>query len=264
MAETVESFYDEFSRRFVNDVVEGNERMAQQLDFFSRAVPPGAESILVVGSGSGQGAHHLAARVAKRARVVALDISSENLRFARALFAHPRVEYRKADVTREVVEGRFDVIALPDVYEHIPPEARAALHARFNELLTEDGRILFTIPSPGKQESLREAGHGLQVIDETITLADLERVARDVGGELTYFNLVSVWEANDYAHAVVERRASRVRPIGDSDRLPLKGWPHPTLLSRGRAALRERLRLEDLSRSLRRRRVMKRLGANSA
>ena len=261
MTESVETFYDDFSRRFVTDLAEGNERIDHQLDFFSRAVPPDVRAVLVVGCGSGQGAYHLATKVAAGARVLAVDISAENLRMAEALFPDPRIEYRKVDVTREPLDGRFDVIALPDVYEHIPVASRPALHARFNELLTEGGRILFTIPSPGKQESLYASGQGLQVVDEIVTLGDLERVAQDVGGVLSYFNMISVWETNDYAHAVVERGAERVRPITATDKVPLKGWPRHRLWRRGVEFLSYRLRIVKLLQGWRRRQVERRLGS---
>jgi hypothetical protein len=37
---------------------------------------------------------------------------------------------------------------------------------------------LFTVPSPGKQASLYATGKGLQVVDEVVTLDDLNQVAR--------------------------------------------------------------------------------------
>lgn len=259
MVDEVEAFYDDFSDRFVVDLAEGNERIEQQLIFFSRAIPASTRSILVVGCGSGQGAHHLATKVARGARVLAVDISAENLRMAQTLFADSRIEYRKVDITRDSLDERFDVIALPDVYEHIPLAGRPALHAKFNELLSEGGKILFTIPSPGKQASLYASGQGLQVVDEVVTLADLEQVARDVGGALTYYSVISVWEANDYIHALVERGAERVRPILASDKLPLKGWPRRALWRRGLEFLGHRLRLHKLHQDWRRRRIRKQL-----
>ena len=51
MATQVEAFYDDFSRRFIEDIVQGNERIAQQLNFFAKAIPSDAQRILVIGSG---------------------------------------------------------------------------------------------------------------------------------------------------------------------------------------------------------------------
>jgi hypothetical protein len=76
-------------------------------------------------------------------------MSGENLRLARAIFDHPRSEYRKADVIRDPFDGEWQAIVLPDVYEHIPKAAREVLHEKLDPLLCSDGKILFTVPGPG-------------------------------------------------------------------------------------------------------------------
>ncbi len=255
----VEAFYDDFSHGFVEDIVQDNERVAQQLDFFARAIPSNVESVLVIGCGSGQGAHFIASSVAKNAKLLAVDISGENLRLAHKLFPNERIEYRKLDITSDSVEGVWDVIVLPDVYEHIPKSARQHLHARFNRLLSRQSRILFTVPSPGKQASLYETGKGLQIVDEVVTLEDLSKAAADVGAVLTYFNMVSVWETNDYIHAVVERDAAQVKPIRAADMLSIKGWPRQSLVVRGWKSMGHRLHLFRFLQSWKRRRIQKRL-----
>jgi SAM-dependent methyltransferase len=263
MTSEVSAFYDDFSRRFVEDIVQGNDRIHQQLLFFSRALPPNTQTVLVIGSGSGQGPHFIAT-IAKQAKILAVDISKENLRLARNLFAHPRVEYRHVDVTAGVLEGEWDAIVLPDVYEHIPKDARRSLHQQLARLLKGNGRILFTIPSPGKQASLYASGVGLQIVDEVVTLEDLVQVAKDVGGDLTFFNMVSVWETNDYAHAVIERKADFVRPMNENDKLPLKGWPPRTLWHRGKDFLGYRFGFYRLSQNWRRRRINQKLARTSS
>jgi SAM-dependent methyltransferase len=255
----VESFYDEFSARFVNDIAGGNERIQQQLEFLSRTIPPNLRSMLVIGSGSGQAAHYIAARLAPQAKVLAVDISGENLRLASAVFSHPRVEYRKVDVISDPLEGHFEAILLPDVYEHIPKTARGVLHQKLDRLLSSDGKILFTVPSPGKQASLYATGEGLQIIDEVVTLDDLKLAADAVHGILTYFNMISVWETNDYIHAVIERDAARVRQMDTRDRIPLKGWARRTLRDRGRDFFGVRFGLYGVRENWRRRRILKKL-----
>lgn len=261
MDQNTEAFYDDFSRRFVGDIAGGNERIQQQLIFLSRSIPTNIRSVLVIGFGSGQAAHYIVTRLAPHAKLLAVDISSENLRLARALFDHPRIDYRKLDVINDPLDGEWEAIVLPDVYEHIPKAARGILHEKFNRLLSRDGRILFTVPSPGKQASLYATGEGLQIIDEVVTLDDLNQVARDVGGQLTYFNMISVWETNDYIHAIVERDAMQVRPIAENDRVPLKGWPRRSLWDRGRDFLGYRFGLYNVQENWRRRRILKRLAA---
>lgn len=260
MDQNVEAFYDVFSAKFVGDIAGGNERIQQQLGFLSKTIPRNVRTVLVIGSGSGQAAHYIATRLAPAAKVLAVDISGENLRLARALFDHPRIEYRKVDVITDPLDGEWEAILLPDVYEHIPRTARGVLHEKLNRLLSGNGKILFTVPSPGKQASLYATGEGLQIIDEVVTLDDLTLAARDVGGVLTYFNMISVWETNDYIHAVVEREAEQVRPIVESDRVPIKGWARRNLWEKGRDFLGYRFGLYGLLENGRRRRILRKLG----
>lgn len=220
----VETFYNNFSPTFIRDYVYGNERIDRQLEFFTKAIHPDTARILVIGCGSGQGTHFIAKWIAKKAQILALDISSENLRLARSLFSHTRIEYHQVNVVTEVIEGNWDAIVLPDVYEHIPLAARGDLHRKFNALLSPQGKILFTIPSPGKQAALYASGEGLQVVDEVVTLEDLIEVGKAVEGTLTYWSTISVWNTNDYIHAVVERGAAEIGTIAQQDYLPIKGF----------------------------------------
>jgi SAM-dependent methyltransferase len=257
-ADAVESFYDEFSAQFVRDVVHGNERVRRQRRLLASAIHPTTREILVIGFGSGEIARSVA-EIVPAARVTAVDISGRNLAMATALFAHPRVSYRKLDVTRERLEGAYDVVVFPDVYEHIPADAREELHAQLDRILSPRGRILLTLPSPAHQEALRRRGHGLQVVDETVTLEDLMALARDVHGAVTYFNSISVWHTNDYLHAIVERGAEEERPIEAADRIPLKGLARPGRWQLAWKRLRDGSGLTRVVRSLRRRRVEQRL-----
>ncbi len=257
MSGEVERFYDEFSREFLKDYVYGNRRIERQLQFFSNAISQETAKVLVIGCGSGEGAYFIATKIAKNAEVLAVDISSECVRLAKVLFSNDRIIYRKADIVTESIEGEWDVIVLPDVYEHIPREARDILHAKLNELLSKQGRILFTVPSPGKQASVYVAGKGLQVIDEVVTLEDLINVAKSVKGVLTYFSMISVWDTNDYVHVIIERGAEKIGQLGKAEKLPIKGWPRQNAWSRGWAFLSYDLQVVRLQQWWRRNRVGK-------
>ncbi|MEE8106864.1 MAG: class I SAM-dependent methyltransferase [Planctomycetota bacterium] len=213
MSGKIEAYYDEFTENFVRDFIEGNERVRRQLRFFHGALPAAAEKVLVVGCGSGEGAYHVACQGASNTEVLAVDLSGKAIEIAQRLFPHPRVEYRKLDVLTEHLEGSWDAILLPDVYEHIPSDRRGDLHARLRALLAHDGVVLITVPSPGKQEALRVRGDGLQIIDETVTAMDIAKMGDELGAPLSYMRLVSVWEQDDYMHAVLSRGAARVAPL---------------------------------------------------
>ncbi len=218
----IEEFYDAFSKRLLADYVYGNKRVMAQLQFLREAIAPNTRCILVVGCGSGQTAHFIAARVARDARVLALDISEKNISIATSLFSHKRVEYLVGDILVDPVPGVWDVVVLPDVYEHVPENARGALHARLRTLLAEHGKVLLTLPSPGHQEMLHASGSGLQIVDETVTLQDLQRLADDLNAAVSYFALISVWANNDYVHAVIERGALRETSIRAEDLVAIK------------------------------------------
>jgi SAM-dependent methyltransferase len=258
MSEKVEAFYDALSPAFVRDYVRGNKRVERQFQFFRAAIHPEAESILVIGCGSGEGAHFIATDVAKRAHILAVDISGTNIQLAHALFAHSNIHYRKCDVLTETIEGRWDLIILPDVYEHIPLGGRPALHAQFARLLTPQGRILLTIPSEQTQKSLsdpRNTAHKPQVIDEVVSLADLVHLAEQTGARLTYFANISIWQSNDYVHAIVERDAESSRPLGAVDWVPVKAGPPLAGSRRCARSAQKKLGLASVARWRRQRRV---------
>ena len=262
--DTIHLFYEEFAANFVRDYIHGNERVKRQRRFLSMALPRESQKILILGCGSGETAFHIATKVAPGARIVGVDISAAALGVAKSLFAHEQIEYRHGDIIDAIAEtpsGEWDYIILPDVYEHIARERRAALHAKLNSLLTNDGAVLLTIPSPAKQEFLRASGTGLQPIDEIVTLEDLAELGTDIHGTITYFNIISVWQRNDYVHAVIQRGGDQTGPIGLVESVPLRGWPHRGLLVRGLEFFLYRLRifkLQVLFRRLRARRCLRR------
>jgi SAM-dependent methyltransferase len=257
--EAVRGFYEEFAARFVEDYVHGNERVKRQCQFFSKVLPKDSGRILVLGCGSGETAFHIATRIAPRGRILAVDISAAALEIATKVFSHERIEYRQADAIEQMPDGEWEYVILPDVYEHIPREQRKTFHAGLSSLMSEESVVLLTVPSPAKQMSLRASGKGLQLIDEIVTLEDLVEFATDIQGVVTYFNVISVWERNDYIHAVIQRCGDQTGPIGRVDSVPLRGWPHRGLYIRGREFVLYRLRLFKLGELLRHRKVRRRL-----
>jgi len=249
-------FYDAFAQhRFVRDYVAGNLRVTRQLEFFSNAIPLDTERILIIGCGSGESAYYIARRVARRARILGIDISPKAIEFARRVFPHARIEYCLMDVLAEPLNGQWDVILLPDVYEHIPFESRPTFHQMLRIALDEDGRILVTLPSPGQQEYLKSRGEGLQVIDEIVTIQDLTQLSNDVTGTLTYFNFISVWYSNDYIHAGIERNPKSMQALDAVNRSGVRDGLGCSRWNRAFQYLRRRLGWNALIRALRIRRV---------
>ncbi len=228
----VRDFYDEFSARLVHDYVYGNRRVNLIREFERRSIHPDTRSILEVGCGSGANADFLARKVAPRARVTAVDLSSSNIAIATALFDHPRIEFLEADALTLKLEQKFEVIIVPDVYEHLPKAERARMNKGLGRLLADDGRILLTCPAPGYFDWMRENGHALQVIDEVVSLRDAIDLAEGVGGQISYLAMVSVGLTNEYLHIVIERGALACRRVAEKEKLPIKMYRPYTLATR--------------------------------
>jgi len=205
LAETQAQFYDCFAETFVRDWVSGNSRVDVQRKFILASLPASPASVLVIGCGLGQVAAAVAKQLREPAKVLGVDLSEMAIKYARALFRSQNLAFAQGDVLADDLEGSWDVIVLPDVYEHIPRERRDDLGRMLNRLLAPRGVLVLTCPHPRHQAWLRSQGYGLQPVDEDVTLADVGALADQVSGTLIYYRLVSVWRTGDYFHAAIQR-----------------------------------------------------------
>jgi hypothetical protein len=88
----------------------------------------------------------------------------------------------------------------------------------------------------------------------------LPTLAADVRGAHTHVSMISVWDANDYMHAMVERGVEPMTALRPTDMIPIKGWPRRTLSTRARGAILYRFGLASLMAFMRRWHVRRRLG----
>jgi SAM-dependent methyltransferase len=86
-------------------------------DFFVRRIHAG-ERVLDIGCGMGALAHDIAEKAG--AWVTAIDLSEKNIRKAQQHFSHPHIDYRVGDALQDLPGGRFDVVVLSNVLEHLP------------------------------------------------------------------------------------------------------------------------------------------------
>lgn len=102
------------------------------------ADPPSKKrAALDLGCGSGVLAEALSSEYG---RVLAVDISEEMLRIARAHHALPNIEYVLADVNSLELEERFDLICSANTFHHLgDPES---MLARLRNLLHPGGRLV--------------------------------------------------------------------------------------------------------------------------
>jgi SAM-dependent methyltransferase len=100
------------------DGVHVKHRLTGYHDFFVARIGPG-ERVLDVGCGIGALAYDIAVR--SEAIVVGIDYDPGHLAFARERFPHERLTFVAGDVLAGFPSGRFDVVVLSNVLEHIGP-----------------------------------------------------------------------------------------------------------------------------------------------
>lgn len=207
--EEVASFYDEFSNRQQRDFVYGNARVTAAIERVMQYVDDSTRAILDVGCGCGQLAWEYG-RDRPQIEVTGLDISPRNIEVARTLFDLPNLHYGVSDLS-DAPAGKFDVIALIDVYEHIPKDTWPTFNQTLASCLAPGGTLVLTTPTPMKQRYLMEhAPEELQVIDEIVEREDLFRLADDLGAEPIVWEYVAIWEKYDYTHFVASRELGAI------------------------------------------------------
>lgn len=121
--------------------VHPKHRLMGYHDFFVSRLREG-EKVLDVGCGAGELAWDMAERA--KVDVVAMDLDLAKISEAQRLRAHPRVRYRQGDVLVEFPEGRYDVVVLSNVLEHL--EGRTIFLRRLRGL-TGAARFLIRVPT---------------------------------------------------------------------------------------------------------------------
>ena len=202
--EEVARFYDEFSTRQQRDFVYGNARVTAAIERVLHYVTPDTKSILDVGCGCGQLAWEYA-RVHPNLEVVGLDISPRNIEVAKALFDLPNLSYDVSDLS-DVPEGKYDIVALIDVYEHIPKDTWPGFNGTLAQCLGPTGTLVLSTPTPMKQRHLMEhSPQELQVIDEIVEHDDLLQLAQSLDAIPVLFEYMAIWEKYDYTHFAATR-----------------------------------------------------------
>jgi cyclopropane fatty-acyl-phospholipid synthase-like methyltransferase len=138
------------------------------------------DSVCDVGTGDGRFVRELAYRYPHR-KVCGIDYSNRAIAMTRAL--NPRLDFLCADITRDAIPRRFDVITLIEVFEHIPFDRTCAFVQSLSGLLNERGYLLLTVPHKNVTVSKKHVQHfssdGLKVcfdpFFEVINEAFLER-----------------------------------------------------------------------------------------
>lgn len=214
-AERVREYYNDFLlKRMIGYRLNGNMRIDAARKFFCNHANEDS-TIVDVGCGIGIISEALG-RVATRGQVLGVDISDQNVWYARKTVDLPNVDFRSVDVIREastippLLNGKsVDLFTLADVVEHIPEQDRPRLFDILSSLSSPDAKVLITIPSEFYQRYLmQENPDELQIIDNIITPTILAEEGRAAGFSMSYFRLVDMWAGVQYAHCVLEKTAA--------------------------------------------------------
>jgi 2-polyprenyl-3-methyl-5-hydroxy-6-metoxy-1,4-benzoquinol methylase len=109
-------------------------------DFFAQRIQS-SQRVLDIGCGIGAVAFDIAQKAG--AHVVGIDFSERNILQARAMYAHPSIEYRVGDALKELPGERFNVVILSNVLEHLPD--RSDFLRKVQQVITPE-YILIRVP----------------------------------------------------------------------------------------------------------------------
>jgi cyclopropane fatty-acyl-phospholipid synthase-like methyltransferase len=225
------NYYDRFSKELTQDYVVENPRTKAAIQHILTWLPEVTNRVLDIGCGIGWTSYEVATQRSE-ATVMGVDLAPKSIEIAQKLFQKSNLSYSQQDITIKDFQSKnqFDAVLLVDVYEHIPADSRTFFHSSVAKILNDKGRIIITCPTALLQKWTKaHFPEGLQPVDEDITVAELQRFAEDVDGEVIYFSYKNIWDNSDYFHAVIERRpefSRRKRSFSEKlrDRLPFTKW----------------------------------------
>ena len=203
----VRAFYDGFLRsRMLEYRLNGNPRISSAQRRLLHYVSPDSV-VLDLGCGIGLVTEAVAEKAAL-GLTVGCDISESNIWYARQTVRAPNVRFVACDILREPDAlrewaGRFDVIGVVDVIEHLPLAWHPEFFATLKQIAADSCALVLTYPSPNYQRYLkaREPAE-LQIVDEVVEPEVLIANAAAAGFTLQHYSLEDVWLREQYVHCV--------------------------------------------------------------
>jgi len=204
----ISQYYNDFSRKvLLRDFSKRNLRQVALKEFCKKNVNK-KSSVLEVGCGVGILTKYLTNKCSK---IVAIDISPENIEVAKKYNKSKNVEFHVMNICEDIDlllnQGPFNVIIMPDVIEHIQKENYTNLFNDITKLLSiPNSKVLLTYPSPHYQDFLKETNpDSMQLIDETV---NLEEILLSTELRPVLYKQVNVWLKRQYVHLILESRQS--------------------------------------------------------
>lgn len=210
-SEEIANYYDKVikERRLSKRIKGPNKRMKKAISRIEKYIDEG-DKVLDIGCGIGVNDEVLLKRY-ESIMIYGLDISNENIDYAKHTIKDPRADFYVGDVLEkhsseilELMNGYANVIILIDVLEHIPSSKHDKLFKLLSNILSNGGYIVLTYPSPSYQDYLMEhKPDELQIVDEKIFLKDIVRLSSRHGFFVDHYSREDIWKTNQYVHTVL-------------------------------------------------------------
>ncbi|MBX3043623.1 MAG: class I SAM-dependent methyltransferase [Candidatus Kapabacteria bacterium] len=201
----IEKFYNEILFEQLFKFIKGNKRIDYAMDTILRYSDEEPLNIIDLGCGIGDTTWKIS-NLFPNSSVTGIDISQDSIKLANILFGSKNLHFEQGNIYEFDTKKSFDLITLIDFYEHIELDKRSIVNELLNSILNENGKIILTYPSPYLLKKLYdEKSILLQPVDELIWINDLNKLSIATKTELIYYSYVSVWEKNDYVHAVLSK-----------------------------------------------------------
>jgi len=207
----ISHYYDNRIEEAINDYFINNKRLIEALKFSIQNIPADTTNILDLGCGIGWTSYEYAKHF-PNSQVTGFDISEKSIEFARSFFSHKNLNFLKGDISllSDYIPGKFEIVTLIDVYEHIEKSRRPVFYNLINEKLAENGKVLITCPSVIHQNYLRKhKPEELQPIDENIFLDDLQRFSSYIDAEISFYKYKSIYHTDDYIQAILNKNIGK-------------------------------------------------------
>lgn len=199
-------FYDKFDHKLIQDFISGNKRIIEAILFIKKNLQvTKPANILDIGCGLGWSSYELG-ETFPEASILGLDLSDKLISRAKEIFGGENRRFLCQDLTSEFTGeyGKYDTVVMIDVFEHIPSEHRSGFYHDLKQKLDNQFLVFITCPTKYHQQYLREQNPaGLQPVDEDVDANVLQQFADEIGGELIHFTFKSIWNQNDYFHAII-------------------------------------------------------------
>lgn len=197
--EKVKTFYEKFTEgHILYDRLSYNRRYLHIQKMIRRHVKPG-KNVLELGCGTGITSQYILKR---RASVVGIDLSENNIRFARRFV--PKGVFHVQDALTLDLKQTFDIVTLFDFMEHIPRAHHDLLFEVIRKHCHSSTTILINIPNHEATEYFRQHQPGiLQVVDEEVTLDDFVRLCQHAGFSILKFQRHDIFRLRDYNELVL-------------------------------------------------------------